>query len=87
MGPVGRKLRELLQSSIEVPESSLTEDDEIHLIMEYKVGSLSNVRDGHKVWKLDDIIPSRNYTSYTLESCRCQWYKVTCIMTGWREMG
>uniref|UniRef100_A0A8C5QJ97 ADP dependent glucokinase n=1 Tax=Leptobrachium leishanense TaxID=445787 RepID=A0A8C5QJ97_9ANUR len=44
-GPVGPKLHELLDERILVPPASLQEDDEYHLILEYKAGE--NWGSGH----------------------------------------
>ncbi|XP_064653021.1 ADP-dependent glucokinase-like [Lineus longissimus] len=38
IGPVGQRLHKLLNPSITVPKVSLTESDEVHLIMEYQIG-------------------------------------------------
>jgi ADP-dependent phosphofructokinase/glucokinase len=38
VGPVGPRLQKLLNPSIAVPKESLTESDEVHLIMEYQAG-------------------------------------------------
>ena len=38
VGPVGKKLRGFLDKNVNVPASSLQEEDEVHLIMEYSRG-------------------------------------------------
>ena len=38
IGPIGPKLKNLLDQSIIVPDETLANQDEVHLIMEYKVG-------------------------------------------------
>ncbi|KAK3586668.1 hypothetical protein CHS0354_001280 [Potamilus streckersoni] len=38
VGPIGPKLSELFPQSIQIPEESRIEEDEVHLIMEYRVG-------------------------------------------------
>ena len=37
LGPVGPKLRDLLHPRVLVPEQSIMDTDEVHLIMEFKV--------------------------------------------------
>jgi ADP-dependent glucokinase len=49
MGPIGPKLRELLNSNIIISNSTLIDQDEVHVIMEYNAGEAVIMPDGQVV--------------------------------------